>query len=534
MLAKFIRINSLRKNIALFLGLVCGILGAQVYLYFDPHGLTSSALERYEKATAQDNLLRELYSLSKRRQELLQSLFQTMDADIISEIQALKDPVHTTLKSLEKTTVDAEWAGAYKTLLSLNKDYEKTLRKSLSLLHEGILLKGQVQERSTKPIFDTLKELQLSLRTGAEKKNLSSLRSTLKSVQWHLGRVLPKKTLAKNAFRDVEGHMAHVTKPLTRLLTLTAKKKEPHGELETLQTLILNYFSAIQQLKVILLEKPQLVETITPQATLLLKFLDDLIQGMKENQREVFEGVYEESKAIQIRDVALTSLLVVICALFGLLLLWKTYRPLQTLSKQLKEETLNPTEIALKDTWKEIHNIVLATEDLRGKLLTHFQNEAHKTMEEDHTRMMRKLDMLAQSALELSKVSASLSKLPKVFDKKFDDIHTANDEARVHFRHMVKVCESLEESTQTLVKKWDDPILKDIEGTVKEVLECAHGAAIESQTLGLRFKSLIRTKEDTLEVSKLFSKAGARVNQLARSLQEDVKGFFEKLKGPGS
>jgi ElaB/YqjD/DUF883 family membrane-anchored ribosome-binding protein len=146
------------------------------------------------------------------------------------------------------------------------------------------------------------------------------------------------------------------------------------------------------------------------------------------------------------------------------------------------------------------------------------------------------LDMVSSTADELSKASVNISKLSETYDNKIKAIHEANDTARKDFRDIVKASSSMESTLQTLYKKFESGDRKNIRRSdidklqkeLKSIVDAAHKAAIEAQTLGRRINSMTKNNEESEKMAKLFSKAGNKVSVLAQSLKNDTKNFFKK------
>ena len=527
-------INSIKRQIILFGLVICVLFLAQVYITMDPLKIAGGALHRYEKTMEQEQFLRELTTVVDKRHELVESLVKKAEKPILLELQDLQETANSHVLQLELASDEAEWTAAYKTLQEVHASYAAALKKLTRNLKGLATLREDLLVKSIKPILDILKEVKLLARTNQEQRNLQAINKTLTSIDKRLTSLMEKPPKKPNGFSALNQQMESITKPLAFLVRITESKPEMHTEMERVQTLILDYFASIHQLKNNLTERPDMIKAVDPQEKLMATMIHDLLQGLGENQKELFQSIYEESKLLKKNSLLFTGGLIILVAAFFIILLLTIRRPLKKLSGFLRVSDPKETDNApFHSTLDEIQDLLEATDYLKGRLFKDIQKNFDHILKEDNLKIERKLDMLAASAVELSKVSSSIAKIPKIFDKKFGAIHKANDEARTHFRNMVTTCEALDIALKDVLSqatgvapKTFDPLKEAVENVMSQ----AHNAAIEAQTLGLRFNSLVRTKDDTLEVSKLFSKAGTRVNQLARALREDVSQFFDKMR----
>ena len=266
-----------------------------------------------------------------------------------------------------------------------------------------------------------------------------------------------------------------------------------HTEMERLQAMILDYFAAIHQRKHST-ERPEVTKDLGPQEKLMAEMVHTLIQGIEESKKVLFQSIYEEGAVLKKNSLFFTGGLIILVAAFFIILLLTIRRPLKHLAGFLRISDPKETDnVPFHSTLDEIQDLVEATDYLKGKMFKDIQRNFAGILEEDNKKIDRKLDMLAASAVELSKVSASIAKIPKIFDKKFKAIHTANDDARTHFRSMVQTCKKLDEALKDLLDQASgvpletfDP-LKEVDNVMSKV----HEAAIQAQTLGLRFNSLV-------------------------------------------
>ena len=285
-----------------------------------------------------------------------------------------------------------------------------------------------------------------------------------------------------------------------------------------------------------------MIQALEPQENVLSSFIHELTLGLKESQKEIFQDIYEESRSLKKYSLVFSLFTLLLMTAFLMLIFFKIQRPLEKLSHLLRfGDPKKNLGDSLKSNLEEIQDILYALDDIKIQIWKDIQKSTQQGFSEDNQKIQSKLEMLANSAIELGKVSSNIAKIPKIFDQKFSSIYTANDEARTHFRQMVYACEGMKKTMGDLVEKVEvlhgaitREDLMPLTDSITHILSQAHEAAIEAQTLGLRFNSLVRTKDDTIEVSKLFSKAGTRVNQLARSLKEDVSQFFERMQDPTS
>lgn len=525
--------DSFKKYLVAFsLGVFTFFL-VQAYLISDPHRLSGKNLETYEYLLEQNTILKELSQFIDQQYTARKAVVDENDLDAIQTILTLQQTIQSHIRQLEDGAGTPEWSTAYKTLQGLLDVYQKSQDKLLRSMKAFVPLKDLLLTKSTKPIFDLLSEIKLLAQTPKEQGALHAIASKLTLLEDRLQKALQKQEKLDKSLESLGVPMEAVTVSLGSFLRLVEKKQDIKTEGERLQTLILNYFSSIHQIKTLSVETPTHMKELDGQATLVATFIHDLQIGLQEKQKETFEAFYQESKETKKKSVLLAALMTLLVLGIFLFLFYKVHKPLSSLPSLLAQEMdddFSPPSL------KEIQDILETIEKLKEQFAQEMQNLFQTHVQDTHEKVERKVTLLAGSALELSKVAASIAKIPKIFDQKFTAIHKANDEARLHFRHMVQACEDMKKLLEKAIHQAEfDPSLLTpssfdaLKLTVAQVLSQAHEAAVESQTLGLRFSSLIRTKDETLEVSKLFSKAGTRVNQLARSLKEDLQDFFKKM-----
>ncbi len=528
--------NSIKKQILSF-GLFLSILFiVQIYMIVDPNHITGSGLDHYGQSIEQDKLLKDLANMVDRSHELVQDIsYETEEA--ISNIMEMDDTINTHVERLKTLGPSDEWKSAYQTLRDLHDAYSAGIKSILVSAKSFDTLKGTLTTKSVKPIVDILEEVKSFAQKPQEQTHLQSLIGGIHAINTYLVEILAKPSYKAQDFEALNKPMESVTITLAALLPLTDHRPDFHGEIERFQTLVINYFSAIHQMKDHLLERPKLVDNLLQQEKLFVNFINDLTLALKENQKEVFQDVYKESKGLKRNSLLSSAMMMLMVILFLMILLFKVQRPLTRLATVLTNINAQERD-SFKKSFQEIQDILEAVDALKNHIAKELRTNFQTTLKEDNQRIESKLNMLASSAVELGKVSADIAKIPTIFDKKFTSIYMANDESRIHFRHMVHGCEEMHKTLETLIKqveknpaKVSKKTLDSLKESLAHVLSLAHEGAVESQTLGLRFNSLLRTKDDTLEVAKLFSKAGSRVNQLARSLKEDVSLFFEKIQG---
>ncbi len=501
----------------------------------DPNHLTGFGLNHYAQSMEQDKILKDLTNMVDRCHELSQDILYETE-ETVASIMGIEETINAHVDQLKIISLDDEWKSAYQTLTELHETYSTSVRSILVSAKSFETLKATLITKSTKPIVDILEEVK-PLAKAKDQVGIQSLVETITVINSTLAEILEKPGCKAQDFEVLNKPMETMTTNLSLLLPLTEDKPEVHAEIERVQTLVINYFSAIHQIKDTLLERPKLVQTLAQHEKLFVNFVNDLTLALKENQKEIFQDIYKESKGLKRNSLLSSGIIILVMIWFLMMFFLKIHRPLENLTRILKgsdEETTQKD--SFKKNLKEIQEIMIALDHFKERMIRDFQEAFQIALQEDNKRIESKLNMLANSAVELGKVSASIAKIPATFDKKLTSVYTANDGARIHFRHIVHACDDINQSLDnimdqlernpTRVSKMDFEPLKH---AVAQILSQAHEAAIESQTLGLRFNSLLRTKDDTLEISKLFSKAGARVNQLARSLKEDVNLFFEKM-----
>jgi len=527
--------NSIKKQILGFGFFLCLLFMVQIYMIIDPNHLTGFGLNHYAQSMEEDKILKDLSNMVDRCHELSQDILYETE-ETVASIMGIEEAINAHVDQLKNLSPSDEWKSAYQTLTELHESYSAGIRAILVSAKSFETLKSTLVSKSTKPIVDILEEVKLLAKPG-EQNNFQSLIDAVNGISKKLTEILGNTTCKPQDFEVLNKPMESITTSLSLLLPATEDRPEMHAEIERVQPLMINYFSAIHQIKDNLLERPKLAQDLGQQEKLFVNFVNDLTLALKENQKEIFQDIYKESKALKRNGLLASGIIMLMVAWFLMTLLFKVQRPLKSLANALKDNT-GPE--ALKDIFKkdiqDIQDILNGLEAFKDHMVKDFQRSFHISLREDNRRIESKLNMLANSAVELGKVSASIAKIPMVFDKKFASIYEANDEARVHFRHMVNACEDLNQTLDSLIKqvekspaKLSKNAFEPLKNAASHILSQAHEAAVESQTLGLRFNSLLRTKDDTLEVSKLFSKAGTRVNQLARSLKEDVNLFFERM-----
>ena len=534
--------NSIKAKIVLFGSFLCIFFMAQLYVIVDPHHITSLGLVHYEKVMDQEAILKDLVNIMDRRHELTQNLLDETDDGTLDTLTEIQETVRSHEEQLKTIGTTEEWRSAYKTLLEVQKTYDAQMEKLLLHLKSFATLKRALLTKSIKPIINILEESKPLARTPQENASLNSLLESISSVDTNLRRVIEKKSYRNGDFDPLNKPMEAITAPLSLLLQTSDSKPELHAEIERLQTLLMNYFSSIHQIKNHLLERAKLIQALEPQENALSSFIHELTLGLKESQKEIFQDIYEESRSLKKYSLVFSVFTLLLMTAFLMLLFFKIQRPLEKLSHLLRfGDPKKNLGDSLKSNLEEIQDILCALDDIKIQIWKDIQKSSQESFFQDNQKIQSKLEMLANSAIELGKVSSNIAKIPKIFDQKFSSIYTANDEARTHFRQMVYACEGMKKTMGDLVEKVEVPHgvitredLMPLTDSITHILSQAHEAAIEAQTLGLRFNSLVRTKDDTIEVSKLFSKAGTRVNQLARSLKEDVNQFFERMQDPSS
>lgn len=531
-------VNSIKKQIMLFGGLILALFISQVYFTADPHHLTTAGLNRYEKAMEQDRIIKDLTVTLDRQHETMERLLKKPDEDSFDALEDLQDSEETLIDTLKETGgANEEWQSAYKSLTDVSKTYKKVFQALALNLKNFTKIQTAVLQESPKPIEDLLKEIKLLSLTTQEQQQIQSLSAALGRIEKSLKIITEKRLTKPENFTNIQKHMESTTKPLSQLMRLTEKKPEMQTEVERFQSLLMNYFASIHQLKNNLLERPNHTKKLDPQQKIYASFVNDLSQGLKENQKEIFEGIYQESKSIQRHALWLDVAMVVLILLFFGLLLWTVHTPLQKMAHFLRtSDPEDSTSPSFKSSLYEIQDLLEAVAELKERVSSGLKINFDTSLVEETQKIERKLEMLATSAMELSKVSSSIAKIPKMFDQKFSSIQKSNEDSRLNFRHMVECCEELKNISNTLETAIKDApstlstnALTPLEECITAILKRAHEAAVESQTMSLKFNSLIRTKDDALEISKLFSKASTRVNQLARSLHEDVQELFQHI-----
>jgi hypothetical protein len=527
--------NSIKKQILGFGFFLCFLFIVQIYMIIDPNHLTGFGMNHYAQSMEQDKILKDLANMVDRCHELSQDILYETE-ETVAGIMGIEEAINAHMDQLKNLSPSDEWKSAYQTLTELHESYSAGIRGILVSAKSFETLKATLVTKSTKPIVDILEEVKL-LGRSKEQNHLQSLVESITGISKNLTEILGNSASKPQDFESLNKPMESITTTLSLLLPATEDKPEVHAEIERVQTLVINYFSAIHQMKDHLLERPKLVQDLGQQEKLFVNFVNDLTLALKENQKEIFQDIYKESKQLKRNALLASGIIMLMLVWFLMTLFFRIQKPLENLAKSLRE---NHTPESLQDNFKkglhEIQGILNSLEAFKTHMMHDFKKSFHATLREDNQRIESKLNMLANSAVELGKVSASIARIPMVFDKKFASIYEANDETRIQSRHMVQACENINQALESLVRqveknpaKLSKDAFEPLKHAVDHILSKAHEAAVESQTLGLRFNSLLRTKDDTLEVSKLFSKAGTRVNQLARSLREDVHLFFEKM-----
>ena len=519
---------SLKSLIAFFGILLTVLFASQAYFTIDPHKLRPSGLNNYERFVTQNKLLKEFSRILADRHTHGQNLPRNHDTKTIGEIDSLNETLTHHLGDLKKSANTGEWTSAYETLENLNKGYADTLQKLIDYVKTIQHLKAKLLNKSAAPILKNLEEAKLLTHVRQQQKDIQFLWDTITGIQKKLSLFLKQDTLRLKKFPSLDKTMESVTKKLTKLMQNTQKKAEVRTELERTQNLILNYLSSIHQMRHLLVEIESFEEKLQPHEKLLANFIHDLETGLQGVQKELFQELYEGNRHAQRASLFFTGVFLLITAVFFALLFYRVHRPLREIIYALKGKTLDTIQpLYLKDL-----QALMDTLQSNNSLLPDASKEALNTLFMEHYDIINnRITMLTHASVELGKVSSSISQIPKIFDKKFSAIHKANDQVRSHFRHVLKLCEMLEKSIHEIATASPkNASVAQSQQSVQELLEFAHKAAIESQTLGLRFNSLIRTKEDTLEVSRLFGKAGNQINKMAHGLQKETSEFFQKLR----
>lgn len=526
---KLTTFRSLKHYLAFFSIMLCILLMAQIYFVIDPHHWSEERSGNYEKILEQDTLLQELT-------RIIDDLHGIQEGNITQdELTHYGELLQTTLSDVQQLFelgINPEWKSAYKTLKECQATYAKVADISLKSFRNALPLCETLIGKSAKPIFNLLGEIKLLVQTPSDQSALQSLGDALIVLESAVEKILEKPLKSKSILDPLNAPMETLTKALGRFLRTVENKNDLRVEGERLQTLIMNYCATIQQLKSTLADASQNTKALYAQEQLIVKLINDLKIGLQESQKETFFDIYRDTKAAKKRSLLFSGLIVLFALGFFLMIFMRVQRPLARLPHLLSEGNVDPIEGSLI----EINGVFDALGLLKQHLQESLQHSLHQHIQINNEKIDRKLVMLAESAVQLSKVSGSIAKIPKIFDQKFTSIYKINDDARVHFRKMVYTCEDIVKLVDHLIEQSQTnpfPLtaesLEPLKASVAQILSQAHDAAVEAQTLGLRFSSLVRTKEDALEVSKLFSKAGTRINQLARSLQQDVQDFFQTI-----
>jgi hypothetical protein len=335
---KLTTFGSLKRYLAFFSIILCTLLVAQIYFVIDPHHWSEGRSGNYEKILEQDTLLQELT-------RIIDDLHGLQEGAIAQdELTHYGDLLQTTLSDVQQLAelgVTAEWKSAYKTLKECQTSYTKIADISLKAFKNAIALRETLLGKSAKPIFNLLGEIKLLVQTPSEQSSLQTVGDALGVLERTIEKILEKPLKNSSALDPLNSPMESLTKALGLFLRAVENKNDLRVEGERLQTLIMNYCAAIQQLRTTLGEASQNTKALAAQEQLIVKLVNDLKIGLQESQKETFSDIYRDTKAAKTRSLLFSALIVLFSLGFFLMIFLRIQRPLEHLPKLLSEGTFS-------------------------------------------------------------------------------------------------------------------------------------------------------------------------------------------------
>jgi|GEM_PF-4369531 len=530
-----LRYLSLKNQFLLYSLLIVSLIGTQLFLNIRNTSSLENMSKIYRKAQLQEAYMNDLVSFLQNKSP---SAFDLRDANArltLKSLERFNQDLGVHLDKLKGNVYNTEWEAASKKMI----DFHKTLFNAVSKMADQINNRRELVKVLSASLPDSIEISALNLKKKLTLKNQAIAEEVYQdflNIRKSIKAYAVDNTMNANHFTEaVENQMKDTGEDLNKLLEITKPVEDKHELTKKLQGMIIEYFSKINQLKGAVQSLKYLSDKeVKGTVNLLNQFSQNLKDGIKEDQKGSLLQHSSEIRETKFLNITFSIIISSLFLLFFIQFLRSVRQPLVDLSKTLDDlAEQKPSAFPLvPNRHHEIGKLILSMKKFSDSMVKRIKDDIYKIDDS----IEYQLDMVSNTAEELSKASVSISKLSQIYDDKIKAIHEANDKARKDFRDIVKSSSTMENTLQDLYKKFEKGDRKHIRRSdidklqkeLKAIVDAAHKAAIEAQTLGRRINSMTKNNEESDKMAKMFSKAGNKVSVLSQSLKTDTKDFFKK------
>jgi methyl-accepting chemotaxis protein len=526
---------SLKTQVLIYGLLILILVGAQLYINIRNATFLEGVSKVYKKSKIQQENINNLTEYLQSNDLQMIQLDEPKVKDTLKKIEFFVSELGTHLDKIKHNAYNDDWQAASIKMIDLHK----VLFNSSGKIADQVNRRRELIKTLMSSLPDSIEITLLNLKKSLTLKNQGIAEEVYQdflNVRKSIKGFAIDNTIDMNHFTEaVDNQMHDTASDLNKLLTITQPIEKKHQEVQKLQGMIIEYFSKINELKGAIQSLDYLKEKeIKGTIGVLKQFSDNLKEGVKEDQKSSLLQHSSEIRETKFSNITFSLILLGLFIVFLVQFLRTVRQPLVDLSKTLDDlAAQKPSAFPLvPNRHHEIGKLILSMKKFSDSMVRRIKDDIYKIDDS----IEYQLDMVSSTADELSKASVNISKLSETYDNKIKAIHEANDTARKDFRDIVKASSSMESTLQTLYKKFESGDRKNIRRSdidklqkeLKSIVDAAHKAAIEAQTLGRRINSMTKNNEESEKMAKLFSKAGNKVSVLAQSLKNDTKNFFKK------
>lgn len=526
---------SLKNQFLIYSILIVFLIGIQLYLNIRNASSLEGMSKVYRKSQLQEAHMNDLVSFLQSKAPANFDLSEQKAKTTLKGLEDFNQELGAHLDKIRANVYNSEWQAASKKMI----DFHKTLFNAVGKMANQINNRREFLKVLTSSLPDSIEISALNLKKTLTLKNQAIAEEVYQdflNVRKSIKSYAIDNTMDVNHFTEaIENQMKDTAEDLNKLLEITKPVEEKFQAAQKLQGMIIEYFSKINQLKGVVQSLKYLSEKeLKGTVNILTQFSENLKEGIKEDQKGSLLEHSSEIREIKFSNITFSLILLGLFVLFFVQFLRNVRQPIVDLSKTLDDlSAQKPSAFPLvPNRHHEIGQLILSMKRFSDSMVKRIKDDIFKIDDS----IEYQLDMVSNTAEELSKASVNISKLSQTYDNKIKAIHEANDIARKDFRDIVKSSGMMETTLQALYKKFEAGERKNIRRSdidklqkeLKAIVDAAHKAAIEAQTLGRRINSMTKNNEESDKMAKMFSKAGNKVSVLAQSLRNDTKDFFKK------
>tara|TARA_R110002050_G_scaffold57442_1_gene129454 strand:- start:16544 stop:18199 length:1656 start_codon:yes stop_codon:yes gene_type:complete len=526
---------SLKGQILAYGMLALLIVGTQLYVNLRNASFLEKVSKTYTKSQAQEININELADFLNKNSLTPLDLHEKEAKASLKRLETYIENVGQYLDKIKTQSYNDDWQAASVKMIDLHRVLFSAAGKTADQLNRRReLLKdlmGSFPDSIEISALSLKKTLSLKNQSIAEEvyQDFVNVRRSIKDF------AVTHKIDVHHFGEAIENQMSDTASDLNKLLQITKPVPEKHQAVQKLQGMIIDYFSKVNELKGAVQSLTYLTDKeIKGTISILTQFSNNLRDGIKEDQKTSLLQHAGEVRETKFSNIIFSLVLLGLFIIFLVQFLRTVRQPLVDLSKTLDDlAAQKPSAFPLvPNRHHEIGKLILSMKLFSDSMVKRIKDDIYKIDDS----IEYQLDMVSTTAEELSKASISISKLAETYDTKIKMIHEANDKARKDFRDIVTASSTMEDTLQALYKKFEKDDRKNIRRSdidklqkeLKSIVDAAHKAAIEAQTLGRRINSMTKNNEESDKMAKMFSKAGNKVSVLSQSLKNDTKDFFKK------